>query len=82
MRTEIQIRDGDKIRNVNMKDFFYGVTEILEALLEQGDYVLATNIILEKDYDLDDLEEFINEHPISSEELKEFISTLKEEYSY
>ena len=76
----MQIKDGDKIRNVNIKDFFYGVTEIIESLLEMGDYVLATNIILEKDYDLDDLNEFLEEHPIASDELKEFVSKLKEEY--
>ena len=82
MKTQMQIRDGEQIRNVNMKDFFYGVVEIIEALIEGGDQVLATNIILEKDYDLDDLEEFINQHPIASDDLKEFITKLKEEYSY
>ena len=68
-----------KISQCQHKRFFCGVTEILEALLEQGDYVLATNIVLEKDYDLEDLEQFINDHPVSSDDLKEFISKLKKE---
>jgi len=83
MRTSIQIQNanGEGFRNVNIKDFFYGVTEVLESLLEMGDFVVATNVVLEKDFDLDDLEEFINEHPTSSDDLKEFITELKEEYA-
>ncbi len=57
---------------------FFGVTEIISALLEQGDEEAAKNILLEKDYDLEDLENFINQHPVSSDDLKEFISGLIE----
>jgi hypothetical protein len=81
MRTSIQIQNenGEGFRNVNIQDYFYGVTETLNANLETGDSMGTKNLILVMDLDLDDLKNFLERHPIPSEGLQEIVTELLEE---
>lgn len=79
MRSRKAILENDKPRQVNMKDYYLGVIEIIESLIEDGYSSQAKNIILEKDIDLPDLHTFTETHP-AYEHMQTFIQDMMIDY--